>query len=306
MPARLAVRHAGLPVMSGAYFVCGMQLVFLTTHLPSYLAICGMDPMLSAQALGMIGAFNVAGQPVLRLGRRALVTSWCCSGCHLHDPLAGAGLVLHRAADARSTLVFAAMMGFLWLGVAPLVAGMVAEMFGLRWQAMIQGLAFISHQLGSFVGAFGGGLLYDALGSYTWRGGSACAWGSSPARCSCWVPCPAGRARGAPRRGDPAPHDAGIARATVQARGFTSRLPDLRPGADGAPWPAQRWPPRLRGAATAGRTLCALPSTVARTPDGVAADTADAGADRGTPAGIAGERADRSPAQRADAGAGGG
>ena len=61
-----------------------------------------------------------------------------------------------------STLVFAALMGFLWLGVGPLVAGSVIEMFGLRWQAMIQGLAFMSHQLGSFVGAFGGGLLFDA------------------------------------------------------------------------------------------------------------------------------------------------
>ena len=62
-------------------------------------------------------------------------------------------------------------MGFLWLGVGPLVAGAVAEMFGLRWQAMIQGLAFVSHQLGSFAGAFGGGWLFDALGSYelAWR-----------------------------------------------------------------------------------------------------------------------------------------
>jgi predicted MFS family arabinose efflux permease len=70
-----------------------------------------------------------------------------------------------------STLVFAALMGFLWLGVGPLVAGSVVEMFGLRWQAMIQGLAFMSHQLGSFLGAFGGGLLFDALGSYdlAWR-----------------------------------------------------------------------------------------------------------------------------------------
>jgi predicted MFS family arabinose efflux permease len=62
-------------------------------------------------------------------------------------------------------------MGFTWLGVVPLLAGAVAEMFGLRWQAMIQGIAFVGHQIGSFVGAFGGGLLYDALGSYdlSWR-----------------------------------------------------------------------------------------------------------------------------------------
>jgi MFS family permease len=70
-----------------------------------------------------------------------------------------------------STLVFAALMGFLWLGVGPLVAGSVVEMFGLRWQAMLQGIAFMSHQLGSFLGAFGAGLLFDTLGSYdlAWR-----------------------------------------------------------------------------------------------------------------------------------------
>jgi len=74
-----------------------------------------------------------------------------------------------------TTLVFGAFMGFLWLGVGPLVAGAVVEMFGLQWQAMIQGLAFMSHQLGSFVGAYGGGLIYDAAGSYTlaWRIGVA-------------------------------------------------------------------------------------------------------------------------------------
>ena len=70
-----------------------------------------------------------------------------------------------------TTLVFAGVMGFLWLGVAPLVSGSVAEMFGLRWQAMIQGVAFFSHQMGSFIGAFGGGLLYTLLGNYelAWR-----------------------------------------------------------------------------------------------------------------------------------------
>jgi predicted MFS family arabinose efflux permease len=74
-----------------------------------------------------------------------------------------------------TTLLFGAMMGFLWLGVGPLVAGAVVEMFVLQWQAMIQGLAFMSHQLGSFVGAYGGGLIFDALGSYTmaWRIGVA-------------------------------------------------------------------------------------------------------------------------------------
>ncbi|MDH4393044.1 MAG: MFS transporter [Aquabacterium sp.] len=159
-------------VMAGAYFVCGMQLVFLTTHLPAYLAICGMDPMLSAQALGMIGAFNVLG---------SLFFGWA-GGRWNKQVLLGLlystrSLVLAAYFVApptpASTLVFAGVMGFLWLGVAPLVAGSVAEMFGLRWQALIQGVAFFSHQMGSFVGAFGGGMLYTWLGNYelAWRVG---------------------------------------------------------------------------------------------------------------------------------------
>src|SRR3546814_13260888 len=66
----------------------------------------------------------------------------------------------------ESTVVFAAIMGFLWLGVAPLVTGSVVEMFGLRWLPMLQGVTFFSHQIGSFLGAFGGDWVFDLLGSY--------------------------------------------------------------------------------------------------------------------------------------------
>ena len=169
-----ALTNAPFLVMTGAYFVCGMQLLFITTHLPSYLAICGMDPTLSAKALGAIGLFNVfgglffgwAGGRWSKLGllggiyiARSIVLGWY----FVLPPTPG------------TTLLFASLMGFLWLGVGPLVAGSVAEMFGLRWQAMIQGVAFMSHQLGSFLGAFGGGLLFDSLGSYdlAWRLGVA-------------------------------------------------------------------------------------------------------------------------------------
>ncbi|MBR1223214.1 MFS transporter [Bradyrhizobium sp. U87765 SZCCT0131] len=171
---RGALGNASFLVMMSAYFVCGMQLVFITTHLPSYLQFCGMDPMLSAQALGVIGGFNVLGSlffgwaggrwnKLMLLGLiyvgRSLVLAWY----FMSPPTAG------------STLAFAAMMGFLWLGVSPLVAGSVAEMFGLRWQAMIQGVAFMNHQIGSFLGAYGGGVIYDMLGSYTlaWQLGLA-------------------------------------------------------------------------------------------------------------------------------------
>ncbi len=167
--ARLALgqafRSAPFMVMSAAYFVCGLQLVFLTTHLPSYIAFCGLDPMLGAQALAVIGGFNVLGslffgwagdrwsKPVLLGGIyvvRSLVLAWYFNAPPTPD----------------STLIFAALMGFLWLGVAPLLSGAVADMFGLRWLATIQGIAFASHQLGSALGAFGGGLLFDLMGNY--------------------------------------------------------------------------------------------------------------------------------------------
>src|ERR1700756_981590 len=167
---KVAFGNASFVVMTCAYFVCGMQLVFLTTHLPSYLAICGLDPMLSAQTLGMIGGFNVLGSLFFGWAGQRWNKLALLGGIYILRSLALAWYFMLPATPA-SPLVFGAIMGFLWMGVGPLVAGAVAELFGLQWQAMIQGLAFMSHQLGSFAGAYGGGLLYDQLGSYTmaWR-----------------------------------------------------------------------------------------------------------------------------------------
>ena len=161
-----AIKHVPFLVLTLAFFVCGMQLIFLTTHLPSYLQICGMDPMLSAQALGVIGGFNVLG---------SLFFGWA-GGRWNKLVLLGSIYVMRSLVllwyfaappTPEGTLAFAAVMGFLWLGVGPLVTGWIIDVFGLRWQAMLGGVAFVSHQVGSFVGAYGGGLLYDLLGSYT-------------------------------------------------------------------------------------------------------------------------------------------
>jgi predicted MFS family arabinose efflux permease len=171
---KLAFGNASFVVMTCAYFVCGMQLVFLTTHLPSYLAICGLDPMLSAQTLGMIGGFNVLGSLFFGWAGQRWNKLALLGGIYIFRSIA-LGWYFMLPATPASTLLFGAIMGFLWMGVGPLVAGAVAEMFGLKWQAMIQGLAFMSHQLGSFLGAYGGGLIYDQLGSYNmaWRIGVA-------------------------------------------------------------------------------------------------------------------------------------
>jgi predicted MFS family arabinose efflux permease len=174
LATKMAFSNASFVVMTGAYFVCGMQLVFLTTHLPSYLAVCGLDPMLSAQTLGMIGGFNVLGSIFFGWAGQRWNKLALLGGIYILRSIALAWYFTLPPTPA-TTLLFGAIMGFLWMGVGPLVAGAVAEMFGLKWQAMIQGLAFMSHQVGSFLGAYGGGVLYDALGSYTmaWRIGVA-------------------------------------------------------------------------------------------------------------------------------------
>ncbi len=169
-----ALRNPVFVVMSLAYFVCGMQLVFLTTHLPSYLDLCGMDPMLGAQALGMIGGFNVLGSLFFGWAGGRWNKLVLLGGIYIVRSLALAWYFMSLPTPGM-TLAFAGVMGFLWLGVAPLVAGWVGDTFGLRWQAMLGGVAFVSHQLGSFVGAFGGGLIFDRLGSYNlaWQAGVA-------------------------------------------------------------------------------------------------------------------------------------
>jgi predicted MFS family arabinose efflux permease len=160
-----ARRHGGYVITSLAFFVCGLQLIFLTTHLPSYLVQCGMDPLLGAQALAVIGLFNVIG-------------SWGCGWLgdrYRKRTLLGLVYVIRSVVIAAyflvpptptTTLIFAALMGLTWLGVIPLLNGLVVEMFGIRFLSTLTGIAFFSHQLGSFLGAWGGGAVYDALGSY--------------------------------------------------------------------------------------------------------------------------------------------
>jgi len=173
---REAAGHTGYVVMAIAFFVCGLQLVFLTTHLPTYLEICGMDPGLGAQALAMIGLFNVGGSYLFgwlggRYSKRGLL-----GGIYVLRSLFMVAYFVTPPTPA-STLVFAAAMGTLWLGVVPLVSGLVVHLFGLRYMATLSGIAFFSHQLGSFVGAYGGGLIYSALGSYEWAWKGAVAIG---------------------------------------------------------------------------------------------------------------------------------
>jgi predicted MFS family arabinose efflux permease len=162
---RAAASHRGYVTMATAIFVCGLQLIFLTTHLPTYLALCGADPMLGAEALSTIAIFNVGGCYLL---------GWL-GGKYPKHILLGLVYVLRSIfiaiyflspATPTTTLVFAAVMGLMWLGVIPLTQGLVIQMFGLRYLATLSGIMFFTHQVGSFLGAWGGGLIYDHFGSY--------------------------------------------------------------------------------------------------------------------------------------------
>ena len=171
---REALGHRGYVVLAIAFFVCGLQLVFITTHLPTYLDICGIDPSIGSTALALVGLFNVMG---------SYLFGWL-GGLYSKRFLLGGIYVLRSAFIAAyfvvpptptSTLVFAAAMGTLWLGVVPLVSGLVIHLFGLRYMATLSGVAFMSHQMGSFIGSWGGGLIYSSLGSYdlAWQGSVA-------------------------------------------------------------------------------------------------------------------------------------
>ena len=154
------------------HFVCGLQLIFINTHLPNYLALCGQDPMLGATALAIIGGINIVGCLMAGyLGQR-----------YLKNVLLGITYLARSAVlmiyfmfppTPATTIVFAAAMGMMWLGVIPLVSGYVADLFGTRNMATLLGVSFVIHQMGSVVGAWGGGMIFDMFGNYdlAWRFG---------------------------------------------------------------------------------------------------------------------------------------
>lgn len=164
---REAASHRGFIAMTLAYFACGFQLIFILTHLPQYLALCGVPPGLSATALGLIGLFNTIGTYAFGLlGARYSQKHLLALIYLLRTGIIVAFLVL--PVSSTSTIIFASAMGFLWLGVAPLVTGLVSRIFGVGNFNLLFGISFLSHQLGSFAGAWMGGLVFDYTGSYFW------------------------------------------------------------------------------------------------------------------------------------------
>jgi predicted MFS family arabinose efflux permease len=162
---REAMAHRGYLFMTLAFFACGFQLVFITTHLPTYLQLCGVAPGVAASALALIGLFNAIGTYTFGLLGARYSQKHLLALIYLMRTLFIIIFLLVPVAPA-TTLVFAAAMGFLWLGVVPLVTGIIGRIFGVTHFNTLYGIVFLSHQVGSFFGAWMGGVLFDRMGNY--------------------------------------------------------------------------------------------------------------------------------------------
>lgn len=152
-------------LLTVGFFVCGLQLVFITTHLPTYLRDAGLSAEIAGWSLSLIGLFNIVG---------AFICGWLGGVMSKKKALASVYLLRGLVIVAFITvppspfmaLFFGAAMGLLWLGTIPLTSGLIVTFFGPRHLSMLYGLVFFSHQIGSFVGAWLGGLWYDMFGNY--------------------------------------------------------------------------------------------------------------------------------------------
>ncbi|WP_137152365.1 MFS transporter [Devosia sp. FKR38] len=148
------------------FFVCGFHLAFINVHMPAYLVQCGLSPEVGSWTIAVIGLFNIVGSLLSgylggRLPKQILLAT-------IYFLRAVAiGLFLLIPVSELTAYTFAAAMGLLWLSTVPLTAGLVAMFFGARYMGMLYGIAFFSHQLGSFTGVWLGGFVYDLTGSYS-------------------------------------------------------------------------------------------------------------------------------------------
>jgi MFS family permease len=162
---REAFAHRGYALLSAGYFVCGFQTLFITTHFPKMLEGHDVSADMAAWGIALIGLFNTAGCFIWGvLGGRLRKKHLLCWLYGLRS-VAMAAFMLTPISDA-SVAAFSAAMGILWLGTVPLTGGVVAQIFGVRYMAMLFGFCFVAHQVGSFIGIWAAGWLYDQYGSF--------------------------------------------------------------------------------------------------------------------------------------------
>ena len=160
-----ALRYPSFLLLTASYFVCGFQVVFIGVHMPSYLRDHGLSPDVGSQALALIGLFNVVGTYLTgSLGQR-LPKRYILATIYFTRSVAIV-LFLWAPLSPWSVYLFSAVIGALWLSTVPPTNATVAQIFGVQHLSMLGGFVFFSHQLGSFMGVWLGGYLYDQTGSY--------------------------------------------------------------------------------------------------------------------------------------------
>ena len=163
---REAFKYRSFQLLMAGYFVCGFQVVFIGVHMPSYLKDNGLSPEVASYALALIGLFNVIGTYAAgALGQR-LAKRHILAFIYFARSVA-ISLFLLAPLTPLSVYIFSAVMGVLWLSTVPPTNAVVAQIFGVAHLSMLGGFVFFSHQIGSFMGVWLGGLLYDQTGSYT-------------------------------------------------------------------------------------------------------------------------------------------
>lgn len=157
--------HSGYWLLNAGFFVCGFHVAFIATHLPAFLTDYGLSKMVGATALSLIGLFNIFGSYLSgQLGDRYR-KKYLLSLLYLGRGLVISGFLFIPVTNT-SALVFGSLIGFLWLATVPLTSGTVAQIFGSRYLSTLYGIVFFSHQIGSFLGVWLAGRVYDATGSY--------------------------------------------------------------------------------------------------------------------------------------------
>ncbi|WP_341489288.1 MFS transporter [Photobacterium damselae subsp. damselae] len=161
-----AFRNRNYWLIHAGFFVCGFQVMFIATHLPSYLGDKGLPGNTAAMALAYVGVFNIFGSYFWGLMGDRFDKRYVMSSLYLMRTVIIAAFVTFPV-TVNTASIFGAAIGFCWLGTVPLTSGLVRQIFGARYLSTLYGLVFFTHQVGSFLGAWVGGRIFDYYHSYT-------------------------------------------------------------------------------------------------------------------------------------------
>lgn len=162
---REAFAHRGYWLIHAGFFVCGFHVMFIATHLPSYLADKQLPASSAAMALAYVGIFNIFGSYFWGVMGDRFNKRYVMTALYLMRTVVIGGFVTLPVTEQTAT-IFGAAIGFCWLGTVPLTSGLVRQIFGARYLSTLYGLVFFTHQVGSFLGAWVGGRIHDYYGSY--------------------------------------------------------------------------------------------------------------------------------------------